>query len=281
MVEQDERAADGTRTVLLRGLDRAVIGAGRGDEGGALLQYAPVGGYAPLRRYLAGYLLRFGVEARAEEILIVNGAQQGFNLIARTLAAVPHVHGNSQRAVRRDRVGARCEIAVRERRIAQAVTERVERLAREEAVGTAAHRVILERRQVARAAVERDGQSAAGVVVAEEHVGDVQGAVGQDGAAVQGVAIPDRHRLDGHGGPRREAHDLDPARAVEDRGVGVLLIGVSGGRAIPPQIGRCRLIGVEGGLVWHRGCPKTPPKSGPEILGFSGFGEAFSPMSKI
>jgi DNA-binding transcriptional MocR family regulator len=55
------------------------------DDGEALLQYAPVGGYAPLRRYLAGYLLRFGVEARAEEILIVNGAQQGFNLIARTL----------------------------------------------------------------------------------------------------------------------------------------------------------------------------------------------------
>jgi len=55
------------------------------DEGAALLQYAPVGGYAPLRRYLAGYLLRFGIEARAEEILIVNGAQQGFNLIARTL----------------------------------------------------------------------------------------------------------------------------------------------------------------------------------------------------
>ena len=55
------------------------------DEGESLLQYAPVGGYAPLRRYLAGYLLRFGVEARADEILIVNGAQQGFNLIARTL----------------------------------------------------------------------------------------------------------------------------------------------------------------------------------------------------
>ncbi|HET7341633.1 MAG TPA: PLP-dependent aminotransferase family protein, partial [Methylomirabilota bacterium] len=55
------------------------------EDGAALLQYSPVGGYAPLRRYLAGYLLRFGVEARAEEILIVNGAQQGFNLIARTL----------------------------------------------------------------------------------------------------------------------------------------------------------------------------------------------------
>jgi DNA-binding transcriptional MocR family regulator len=55
------------------------------EEGEALLQYSPVGGYAPLRRYLAGYLLRFGVEARAEEILVVNGSQQGFDLIARTL----------------------------------------------------------------------------------------------------------------------------------------------------------------------------------------------------
>ncbi len=55
------------------------------EEGGALLQYSSVGGYPPLRRYLAGYLLRFGVEARAEEILIVNGSQQGFDLIARTL----------------------------------------------------------------------------------------------------------------------------------------------------------------------------------------------------
>ena len=55
------------------------------EEGDELLQYSAAGGYAPLRRYLAGYLLRFGVEARAEEILIVNGSQQGFDLIARTL----------------------------------------------------------------------------------------------------------------------------------------------------------------------------------------------------
>ncbi len=54
-------------------------------EGEALLQYSPVGGYPPLRRHLSGYLLRFGVEARPEEILIVNGSQQGFDLIARTL----------------------------------------------------------------------------------------------------------------------------------------------------------------------------------------------------
>src|SRR2546428_79041 len=39
----------------------------------------------PLRRCLPTYLLRFGLEARPEEILIVNGSQQGFDLIARTL----------------------------------------------------------------------------------------------------------------------------------------------------------------------------------------------------
>jgi DNA-binding transcriptional MocR family regulator len=55
------------------------------DEGRELLQYYPARGYPPLREYLAAYLLRFGLEARPEEILIVNGSQQGFDLIARTL----------------------------------------------------------------------------------------------------------------------------------------------------------------------------------------------------
>jgi len=54
-------------------------------EGAALLQYPPGGdGYLPLRAYLATYLLRFGVEARPDDILVVNGSQQGFDLIART-----------------------------------------------------------------------------------------------------------------------------------------------------------------------------------------------------
>jgi 2-aminoadipate transaminase len=54
------------------------------DDGEALLQYYPAAGYPPLRRFLSSYLLRFGVEAPADEILIVNGAQQGFDLITRT-----------------------------------------------------------------------------------------------------------------------------------------------------------------------------------------------------
>ena len=54
------------------------------EEGDVLLQYYPARGYPPLRKYLARYLLRFGVEATPDEILIVNGSQQGFDLIART-----------------------------------------------------------------------------------------------------------------------------------------------------------------------------------------------------
>src|SRR5215472_9089553 len=55
------------------------------EEGRELLQYYPARGYPPLREHLAGYLLRFGLEVRPEEILIVNGSQQGFDLVARTL----------------------------------------------------------------------------------------------------------------------------------------------------------------------------------------------------
>ncbi|HEY3066480.1 MAG TPA: PLP-dependent aminotransferase family protein [Methylomirabilota bacterium] len=64
---------------------RRVLNAVIRDEGESLLQYYPAGGYPPLRRYLSGYLLRFGLETRPGEILIVNGSQQGFDLIARTL----------------------------------------------------------------------------------------------------------------------------------------------------------------------------------------------------
>jgi 2-aminoadipate transaminase len=62
-----------------------VLGRVIRDEGRELLQYYPASGYPPLRRYLANYLLRFGIETRPEEILIVNGSQQAFDLVARTL----------------------------------------------------------------------------------------------------------------------------------------------------------------------------------------------------
>ncbi|HVQ74743.1 MAG TPA: PLP-dependent aminotransferase family protein [Candidatus Binatia bacterium] len=62
-----------------------VIGRVIRDEGRELLQYYPASGYPPLREYLAQYLLRFGMEVRPEEILIVNGSQQAFDLVTRTL----------------------------------------------------------------------------------------------------------------------------------------------------------------------------------------------------
>ncbi|MCI0547691.1 MAG: PLP-dependent aminotransferase family protein [Candidatus Rokubacteria bacterium] len=64
---------------------RRVLNGVLRTEGRDVLQYHSAAGYRPLREYLAGYLLRFGVEARAEEVLIVNGSQQGFDLVARTL----------------------------------------------------------------------------------------------------------------------------------------------------------------------------------------------------
>lgn len=66
-------------------LFRKVLNKAVKQEGDALLQYHPVAGYAPLRQYLSSYLLKLGIEAHASEILIVNGSQQGLDLIARTL----------------------------------------------------------------------------------------------------------------------------------------------------------------------------------------------------
>ena len=54
-------------------------------EGEALLQYHPANGYPPLRRYLADYLVRKGIIVTEADILIVNGSQQGLDLVARTL----------------------------------------------------------------------------------------------------------------------------------------------------------------------------------------------------
>lgn len=54
-------------------------------EGAALLQYHAVGGYPPLKRFLMEWLLTHGIEATEDEILVVNGSQQGLDLIARVL----------------------------------------------------------------------------------------------------------------------------------------------------------------------------------------------------
>ena len=54
----------------------------RGKE---LLQYGPVAGYPPLREYIAAWLAERGVEVTAEHVLIVNGSQQGLDLVFRAL----------------------------------------------------------------------------------------------------------------------------------------------------------------------------------------------------
>ncbi len=52
---------------------------------GALLAYGSPFGYRPLRETLAARLVRRGIPAEADGILIVNGAQQGLDLITRAL----------------------------------------------------------------------------------------------------------------------------------------------------------------------------------------------------
>jgi GntR family transcriptional regulator/MocR family aminotransferase len=54
-------------------------------EGKQLLQYGPVAGYAPLRTYIAERLAERGVRATAEDVQIVNGSQQGLDLVFRAL----------------------------------------------------------------------------------------------------------------------------------------------------------------------------------------------------
>src|SRR4051812_7227696 len=73
-------------------------GASRGSLG-----YGPPAGYGPLRQALTGYLARArGLSCNAEQIVIVNGSQQAFDLIARVLIdpgdkvviEEPHYHGS-------------------------------------------------------------------------------------------------------------------------------------------------------------------------------------------
>jgi len=52
---------------------------------GALLSYGSPFGYRPLRETLAGRLARRGIPADPDAVLIVNGAQQGLDLITRAL----------------------------------------------------------------------------------------------------------------------------------------------------------------------------------------------------
>ncbi len=64
---------------------RAVLDQVLRREGKTLLQYGPAAGHPPLRAYIAERLRERGVAADAENVLIVNGSQQGLDLVCRSL----------------------------------------------------------------------------------------------------------------------------------------------------------------------------------------------------
>ncbi len=64
---------------------RAVLDRVLRREGKTLLQYGPAAGHPPLRAYIAERIRERGVDAGAENVLIVNGSQQGLDLICRSL----------------------------------------------------------------------------------------------------------------------------------------------------------------------------------------------------
>jgi len=68
-------------------------------EGALALQYGPSEGYGPLRTLLAERLTRFGMQCTPDDVLVTNGSQQAFDLIARILIDP----GDMKRAARRQR----------------------------------------------------------------------------------------------------------------------------------------------------------------------------------
>lgn len=52
-------------------------------SGRSALQYSTTEGFGPLREWIAEHLRHRGIAARADEILITNGSQQGIDLVAR------------------------------------------------------------------------------------------------------------------------------------------------------------------------------------------------------
>ncbi len=55
------------------------------EDGAAALQYTTTEGYLPLREHVARHYARKGVDIGPDEVLIVNGSQQGLDLVAKVL----------------------------------------------------------------------------------------------------------------------------------------------------------------------------------------------------
>jgi len=55
------------------------------EHGAHALQYGPTEGYEPLREMIARNIARYGIQARAENVLITSGSQQALDLIGKLL----------------------------------------------------------------------------------------------------------------------------------------------------------------------------------------------------
>ena len=53
------------------------------EHGAEALQYGPTEGYQPLRETIAKNIARYGILARAENVLITSGSQQALDLIGK------------------------------------------------------------------------------------------------------------------------------------------------------------------------------------------------------
>lgn len=66
---------------------RQAINRALKDEGARLLQYGSPAGYRPFVDFLRHFLVQRGVGATSDEILVVNGSQQGIDLVTRIFLA--------------------------------------------------------------------------------------------------------------------------------------------------------------------------------------------------
>src|SRR5690349_111372 len=65
---------------------RAAVGRALTDHRAAVLETPPPGGYGPLRQAIADHVHRYrAVRCAPDDVLVVNGSQQGLNLVAHTL----------------------------------------------------------------------------------------------------------------------------------------------------------------------------------------------------
>src|SRR6185369_5357439 len=87
-------------------------------------------------------------------------------------AYVLHLCTDRDRSARFNSLRAKPQIRILEFRVAQSKTEWIKRLALEVTVSAALHRVVSERRQLFDRFVKRDRETAARVVIPEQHVGD-------------------------------------------------------------------------------------------------------------